>query len=224
MAALIFAALHISVLSMLNLSTVVFEINIDIWSFALNGDAFGIVKHKWYSHITVNVLRSWTYTSTIMHTNTKLQKWPSVGKFLPKPPLNFDLFILSTFPSSNWIDDNASGHFKLFNVAVLLCSNCRGTAVCGTNLVIYPVLKHSQRQMKFSLVGMHQNVKVFQCFLSELQFWVVGQDSIFGIATCFGLDGPGIESRWGRDFLHTSRLALAPTQPPVQWVPGLSRG
>jgi hypothetical protein len=30
-----------------------------------------------------------------------------------------------------------------------------------------------------------------------------------------GLDGPGIESRWGRDFSHTSRPALGPTQPPV---------
>jgi hypothetical protein len=32
-----------------------------------------------------------------------------------------------------------------------------------------------------------------------------------------------IEFRWGRDFPHLSRPSLRPTQPPVQWVPGLSR-
>ena len=52
----------------------------------------------------------------------------------------------------------------------------------------------------------------------------MGRDSSVGIATGYGLDGPGIESRWGRDLPHLSRLALRPTQSPVQWVPGLSRG
>ena len=44
-----------------------------------------------------------------------------------------------------------------------------------------------------------------------------------GIANAFGLDGPGIESRWGRDFPHLSRQALRSTQPPVQWAPGNSQ-
>jgi hypothetical protein len=29
---------------------------------------------------------------------------------------------------------------------------------------------------------------------------MMGRDNVVGIATCYGLDGPGIESRWGRDF------------------------
>jgi hypothetical protein len=48
--------------------------------------------------------------------------------------------------------------------------------------------------------------------------------SSVGIATAYGLDGPGIESRLGRDFPHLSRPDLRPTQPPVQLVPDLSRG
>jgi hypothetical protein len=51
-----------------------------------------------------------------------------------------------------------------------------------------------------------------------------GPFSSVGIATDYGMDGPGIESRWGQDFPHLSRPALGPTQPPAQWVPELSQG
>jgi hypothetical protein len=51
-----------------------------------------------------------------------------------------------------------------------------------------------------------------------------GRDSSIGIATRYGLDGAGIESRWGRDFPHPSRPALGPIQPPMQWVTGLYPG
>jgi hypothetical protein len=48
--------------------------------------------------------------------------------------------------------------------------------------------------------------------------------SVVSIATGCGLDGPGIESWRGRDFLRLSRPALGPTQSPVQWVLVFPRG
>jgi hypothetical protein len=51
-----------------------------------------------------------------------------------------------------------------------------------------------------------------------------GRYSVVGVATRYGLDGPGIESQWRRDLPHLSRLALGPNQHPIQWVPGLPGG
>ena len=51
-----------------------------------------------------------------------------------------------------------------------------------------------------------------------------GRDSSVSIATRYGLDYPGIDSWWRRDFPHPSRPALGPSQPPILRVPGLSRG
>ena len=48
----------------------------------------------------------------------------------------------------------------------------------------------------------------------------VGRDSVVGIATRCGLDGPGIESWWEQDFPHI-QTGPWPTQPPIQGVPGL---
>lgn len=49
--------------------------------------------------------------------------------------------------------------------------------------------------------------------------WVVaGPDNVLGVATGYGIGGPGTESRWGRDFLHPPRPALGSTQPLIRCV------
>ena len=50
-----------------------------------------------------------------------------------------------------------------------------------------------------------------------------GPGSSVGIATDYGMDGPG-SNPGGDEIFRPYRTALGPTQPPVKWVPGISRG
>ena len=68
-----------------------------------------------------------------------------------------------------------------------------------------------------------KDVGVF-VFFKFIQIKYCGPGSSVGIATDYGLDGPG-SNPGGDEIFRLSRSALWPTQPPpVKWVTGLSRG
>ena len=81
-------------------------------------------------------------------------------------------------------------------------NNFSATFFCGTEA----------RMMFF----VHQASKTQRCNGTG---WEPGEHSQY--MTQCRLDGTGIKSRWGQEFPQPSRLALGPTQPPVQWVLGL---
>jgi len=89
-------------------------------------------------------------------------------------------------------------------------SSCNSTIIARTLYIFQYALRVTKCSNLFMLT-LHINV---QC----------GPGSSVGVATdYYGLDGPGSDPG-GDEIFRPSRPALGPTQPPVNWVPGVSRG
>ena len=69
----------------------------------------------------------------------------------------------------------------------------------------------------------HQFIFVVLWIFIALYHSKCGPGSSVGIATDYELEGPG-SIPGGDEIFRQSRPALGPNEPPVQWVPGPSRG
>jgi hypothetical protein len=117
-------------------------------------------------------------------------------------------------------------------LTVIYLLTATGLTPVGTSTVQY-IFTHKQytehNKTEYTERNIHNNNntksnKRTQSIIIKIHNNLVGRNSSVGIATRYGLDGPGIETRMRRDFPHLSRPALWPTQPPIKWVPGLCRG
>jgi len=64
-------------------------------------------------------------------------------------------------------------------------------------------IQKSRKDVLTSTLEIQLQARAATIFMSTTHYGV-------GIATCYGVGGPGIESRWGRDFSHLPRWVLTP--------------
>jgi hypothetical protein len=108
-----------------------------------------------------------------------------------------------------------------------MCTKCCSKVLVSTHLGSRNGL------IPFTLILMGKIVSVYEQFglrtasrnglSSQTEaplYLTAGLGSLVSIATSYRLDGPGIESRWGRDFPHLSRPALGPTHNGYRVFPG----
>ena len=106
-----------------------------------------------------------------------------------------------------------------FHVSGEWCGNFLGMS--RSKHASHPIYVQYPSKSEFSIVAKFTTpyLKHLECVNSS-PCW---PGNSVGIATDYGLDGPG-SNPGGDEIFRPSRPALGPIQPPVLWVPDLSRG
>ena len=86
---------------------------------------------------------------------------------------------------------------------------------------LYLLFQHALLVLTSFLI--HSNIFAIVYKFIQLQFFYCGPGSSVGIATDYGLDGPGLNPG-GDEIFRPSRPALGSTEPPIKLVPGLFGG
>ena len=157
---------------------------------------------RWELHVVISVLHKRVFYP-LFHFQVLLTRrgWVYLGALASLRKATFSLLIPAKPPAcmeqhgSNWTDIHEIWYPRVFFFSKI----CR-------------------EDSSFIKIWREWTVLYMKSYLCR------GRDSSVGIATRYGLDGPGIESRCGGwDFPHAFSPSLGPTQPPVQWVPGVKR-
>ena len=67
----------------------------------------------------------------------------------------------------------------------------------------------------------HKSTSNLKCTFPKIKFHCYITCPVYWDSKVSGMEGPGIKSWWGQNFLQT---VLRSTQPPVKWVPGVFPG
>ena len=128
-------------------------------------------------------------------------------------------------PSFTHIQNNRQNYSNTTDLTVIIFVNF------STSQIVHFYLVHLRY---CSMISLTLTLRAETCrhmynWQNTVVFWMEyillkrGPGSSVGIATDYGLDGPGSNPS-GDEISRPSRPALWPTQPPVQWVLGLCRG